>query len=403
MRILQISLAFPKSGVGGLYADLANALAKSGHDVTVVVMDAEATPEEQHLRKVGILSMLRVKIGKVFNVGYLKKGLTFLGIPYAVRGEIKKHLSDKNFDLILFEAPPVTLVPAVKWAMKHFKCPSFLMQKDIFPQNAVDLGAFGKFSLPYFYFRHKEKQMLKTATCVGCMSKGNIDYIVKHNPYLDPKKVVMFPNTSEIHPSVEKRDREDFEKKYGIPRDACVFLFSGNMGKPQNIPYLCSCVENFEGHDKQYFVAIGSGTDGEYMKNFIESKMPRNGRFISRLPVAEYNKLAANCDVGLVSLDPRYTIPNYPCKTLSYMEFSMPIVAFTDLCTDYRNLLEDEAVCGLWSPAGEMDKFLENARRLADNKELRERLGRSGRKYLEEHFSVSESVKILENFVASRR
>ena len=66
MKILQISLAFPKSGVGGIDADLANALAKNGHDVTVVVLDSDATDEERLPRKVGLISMLRVKTGRVF-------------------------------------------------------------------------------------------------------------------------------------------------------------------------------------------------------------------------------------------------------------------------------------------------------------------------------------------------
>ena len=401
MKILQISLAFPKSGVGGIDADLANALAKNGHDVTVVVLDSDATDEERLPRKVGLISMLRVKTGRVFNVGYLKKGLTFLSIPHVVRREIAKHLGGREFDLILFEAPPVTLWPVVKWAMARFKCPSFLMQKDIFPQNAVDLGAFGRRSLLYIYFRRQEKMMLKTATRIGCMSRGNVEYILKHNPWLPRKKVVLFPNTCELRP-VAKRDRAAFEKSCGIPENACVFLFSGNMGKPQNVPFLCSCMEKLEGGENAYFAAIGSGTESGYVKEFIEKRMPRNGRFFQKLPIDEYNRLAANCDVGIVSLDPRYTIPNYPSKTLSYMELSMPILASTDMCTDYRNLIEDEAVCGLWSPAGDAEKFVENARVLAGDSALRERLGRAGREYLEKHFDVSMSVKILEDFMAVR-
>ena len=73
--------------------------------------------------------------------------------------------------------PPVTLYSVVKFAMKKFKCNSYLMQKDIFPQNALDIGILDKYNPVYWYFRRIEKNLYKVATVIGCMSKANKEYL----------------------------------------------------------------------------------------------------------------------------------------------------------------------------------------------------------------------------------
>ena len=53
-----------------------------------------------------------------------------------------------------------------------------LCLRDIFPQNAVDLKMMSKSSIIYSYFRRKEKKMYRIADAIGCMSQGNIDYVI---------------------------------------------------------------------------------------------------------------------------------------------------------------------------------------------------------------------------------
>ena len=394
MRILQISIAFPKNGCG-LYKDLALKLKARGHDVSIVAIDANADLKDGRAHAEDGLEVVRVKAGPVFNVGKFRKGITFLKFPFVLKSAIKKNFSTRNFDLILFMAPPVTLYPAVKWAMKHFGCPSYLMQKDIFPQNAVDLGFFGKRSPAYLYFRAMEKNMLKTATKIGCMSRGNIKYLLEHNKFLSPDKLDLFPNTKDALP-IPAQNKPEFLKKHNLPPDSCVFLFSGNMGKPQNIPLICEAMKYFSSDKSVSFVAIGSGTESRKLKSFIAENNLENSAFIEALPREEYEKLAASCDVGIVSLDPRFTIPNYPSKTLSYMESAQPIVAVTDTATDYKDLIQSEANCGLWSDANHPQKFFENIKKLSSDENLRKTLGANGRRYMIEHFNLDKSVEIIE-------
>lgn len=394
MRILQIATAFPK-GRPNIYTDLALALKRAGHDIVVVALDSSVENDEMP-NKEDKYPVFRLKTPRLTQISKYKKGINFLILPYVAKSKIKKIFSSEKFDLVLFEAPPITIYPIIKWAVKYFKCPSFLMQKDIFPQNAVDLGFFKKNSLPYFYFRWIEKNLLKIATKIGCISPANIKFLINENPDIDKSKYLYFPNSKYLTKE-EDSDKIAFRRKYGFDDDACVFLFSGNLGVPQHVSFLCDAMQRFESYKGINFIVIGNGTERNYVKRRLEKDCPKNSRFLDFLPYDEYNKLAVNCDVGMISLDPRYTIPNFPSKVLSYTENAMPIVAATDTVTDLRQFLEDDAKCGLWANSSNLDDFCKNIERLANDPILRETLGKNGLEYAKKHFSVIESVKTIES------
>ena len=48
----------------------------------------------------------------------------------------------------------------------------------------------------------------------------------------------------------------------------------------------------------------------------------------------DYDKMVGMANVGLIFLDKRFTIPNFPSRLLSYMEGSIPVLAATDVNTD---------------------------------------------------------------------
>ena len=159
-----------------------------------------------------------------------------------------------KFDLLLYESPPTTNVNVIKIIKKRYKCFSYLILKDIFPQNAVDLELFKKTSLVYTYFRQKEKTLYKVSDVIGCMSSANMNYVLEHNN-IDKSKVKYFPNTKKIkNISNSTPKNNDILEKYGIPNNKKLILFGGNMGKPQFIPLLCNLVYDFRDNSDIFFV-----------------------------------------------------------------------------------------------------------------------------------------------------
>lgn len=183
MNVLFITPSFPKEEMGqNIYTDIAEKLA-SKHKITVVVAEEKKKIDKTTLLMERGLPVLRVKVGNLYNVSFLEKGITFITMQNKIKKAIRQYLNNESYDIILFMAPPVTLGNVVKYAMKKYKAMSYLMQKDIFPQNAIDLKIMTKKSPVYWYFRHKEKEVYKTATIIGCMSKKNIEYLLQHNKF----------------------------------------------------------------------------------------------------------------------------------------------------------------------------------------------------------------------------
>lgn len=69
------------------------------------------------------------------------------------KSALKKYFRDVKFDLILYSTPPITFNNVIKYAKKKSdnKALTYLLLKDIFPQNAVDLGMISKTGVKVFF------------------------------------------------------------------------------------------------------------------------------------------------------------------------------------------------------------------------------------------------------------
>lgn len=398
MKILYIATSFPKESKGAtIYTDLAEALNQKGHEITVAVSEQKRNQSATTLETERGFKVLRAVVGDYYDVNIIKKGIVTVLLPFIMKKEIKKHLGKEKFDMVLFETPPITNAGVVAWAKKQFKCKSYLMLKDIFPQNGLDLGMLGSGIIGkviFNYFKYKEKLLYKTADVIGCMSEGNKKYLLEHNPEISEKKVEIFPNAKKITEDYVCKEYV-VRQKLGIPENACVFLFGGNMGKPQYVEILASAANEFKNDENIWFLFVGRGTEKPILAKAIEANNIKNALLLDNLPREEYEQLTKESDVGLITLDPRFTIPNYPSRILSYMDYAKPVLAATDTVTDMKELIE-EADCGEWVCSADKEAFYKKIKELSADKEKRCRQGENGRSYMKEHFTVDRCVEILE-------
>ena len=235
-----------------------------------------------------------------------------------------------------------------------------MLLKDIFPQNAVDLGMMQKTGLKgllYRSFRNKEKKLYRISDRIGCMSQANVDYVLKHNPEVDSAVVEVCPNSIvPIDVSVDIEAREWIRKKYEIPVNKKVFIYGGNLGKPQGIEFLIRCLNDQQKNKDTFFLIIGDGTEYERFESFISENHPDNVKLMRRLPKEDYDKLVAASDVGMIFLDHRFTIPNFPSRLLNYMQAKVPVLACTDPNTDIGKVIE-EGGFGWWCESNDAVAF----------------------------------------------
>lgn len=377
----------------GIYTDLVRELSKRGLNVYVVFPREKRTNLPTELENLGNIKLLKVKTGNITKTGFIEKGISTLLIEEQYLRGIKKYFAGVHFDLVMYSTPPITFEKVIKYFKRNHRSKTYLVLKDIFPQNAVDIQILKEGSFIWRYFRRKEKKLYQLSDVIGCMSEGNVRYVLDHNDEIDKYKVEIFPNSIEPVERKMMADRRLFEK-YHISHDSTLFLYGGNLGKPQGIDFLLKVIDDFYQVENAHLLIVGSGTEYEKIRNHLVKINPPNVTLLRELPKIEYDQLLAVADVGLIFLDQRFTIPNFPSRLTAYMEYSLPVLAATDSRTDLKDVLLNSQ-SGLWSESGDIKGFISNAQRLAADIHLSERLGQNGRNFLEQHYDIRKNVHII--------
>jgi glycosyltransferase involved in cell wall biosynthesis len=381
----------------GIYTDLMREFVKENHKVYIISPTEKRKQEHTNLLDKGNYKILKLQIGNIQKTNLIEKGISTLTLEAKFKRGIKKYFSDIKFNLILYSTPPITLQRAVEYVKQRDNAKAYLLLKDIFPQNALDLGMLEKTGLKgilYRYFKNKEKKLYRQSDFIGCMSKANVDFLLRNNPGISKDIVEVCPNSIEpLNIVIDNKNAQEIKTKYNIPIGKTVFIYGGNLGKPQGIDFLLECLKSNEDNEQVYFVIAGSGTEFNKLKNYFDNTKLKNAQLLSQLPKNDYEILANSCDVGLIFLDKRFTIPNFPSRLLSYMQASMPVLAATDVNTDVGKVIEEEAF-GFWCESNDVNEFNKKVQQLC-NSELRKQMGVNARQYLENHYTSRHSYEII--------
>ena len=338
--------------------------------------------------------ILKMRTGNTQKTNIIEKGISTLMIePLFIRA-IKKYFADTKFDAVIYSTPPITFVGAINYVRERDGAKTYLLLKDIFPQNAVDLGMISKNGaqrILYDYFRKKEKKLYAISDTIGCMSEANADYVKVNNKDISPEKIEICPNSIEvIDKSVKENIRRSIRKKYEIPLDKTVFVYGGNLGKPQGIPFIIKCLEQCKNIEEAFFLIVGDGTEYKLLEDYVNDFGQSNLKLKRRLPKEEYDTLVGACDIGMIFLDHKFTIPNFPSRLLSYMQAKLPVIACTDPNTDIGKVIM-EGDFGWWCESDDEYAFATLVAK-ALRQDFKE-CGAKGFDYLKTHYSVEDAYK----------
>jgi glycosyltransferase involved in cell wall biosynthesis len=380
-----------------IYTDLLREFTKRNHKVFVISPVERRKNQKTRLVKEDNATILKLKIGNTQKTNLIEKGISTISIEPRFISGIKKHFPNMKFDLVIYSTPPITFCNAIEFVKRRDGARTYLLLKDIFPQNAVDMGMVSKTgvkSVLYKYFRAKETKLYAISDRIGCMSQANVDYVIKHNPEVDPSIVEVCPNSVEpIDMSVDEETRVEIRKKYGIPVNKKVFVYGGNLGKPQGIDFLIKCLESQKNNEKAYFLIVGDGTEFSKLENYVKSANQKNLKLMKRLPKEDYDTMVGACDVGMIFLDHRFTIPNFPSRLLSYMQAKIPVLAVTDPNTDIGKVIVDGGF-GWWCESNDVSIFDEYIQKIY-SQDIKKQ-GQNGLNYLVNNYDISKAYYTIE-------
>lgn len=399
MNILFLSLTFSEKGHTSFYEDFLHEFRKNGDSVYVACAREKRSNEPVGLTEHNGMKVLHVGTGNVTgNIGLIEKGISTLTIDSLFLKAINKYFKDIKFDLIMYPTPPITLVNTIAAVKKRTSAVTYLLLKDIFPQNAVDLGMMTKSGfkgLIYKMFRKKERKLYAISDFIGCMSPANVKYVLDHNPEVSKDIIEVCPNCilkPNVDPTTIDKDPSSIREKYLIPNEATIFLYGGSLGKPQGIDFLIKCLDNQKENGKAFFIVVGKGTEYGKLRRFIDESGIRNAILLDYLPKDEYQELADKCDVGLIFLDYRFTIPNFPSRLLACLTAAMPVLVATDPNCDMGQIAEDNGF-GVRCMSNDVEGFAKAVDAIinADRKQM----GKNAWEFFLNNYTVEKGYEII--------
>lgn len=400
MNVLFLTLTrFENIQDQGIYIDLIREFNKNGHNMFIIQPLEKRYNINTHHNTIDGINILNVKIGNITKTNIIEKGISIVTLQKKLKKAFKKYYEEISFDLVLYATPPITFGSIIEYVKKKFNSASYLMLKDIFPQNAVDIKILSKRNPIYWYFRHKEKKLYQVSDYIGCMSVANVNYVIENNQQINKSIIEVCPNSiAPINYNNNNNNNDEsnivkIRNEYNLPHDKTIFIYGGNIGKPQGIDFLIKCLDKNEYNAKSYILIVGSGTEYPKLEKYFDNLKPVNSKLIANVEKEKYELLVNACDVGLIFLDSRFTIPNFPSRLLSYLQASIPVLAATDVNSDIGKVIESGGF-GYWCKSVDVDYFIRLVNKLCDEI-LRLELGRNARCYLEEHYSAKHSYEVI--------
>lgn len=382
----------------GIYNDLLRKFHKEGHQIYVVCPIERKEKSKTYLIKELEGTILNVRTLNLQKTNIIEKGLGTLAIEYQFLNAIKRHLSEIKFDLIIYSTPPITLSKVIDFIKKRDNAYSYLLLKDIFPQNAVDMKMLRKGSLMHKMFLKKEQKLYELSDAIGCMSKANKKYLLAHNPLINSNKVEVNPNSIEpIESKQTLEEKKEIKEKYNLPLNKMIFIYGGNLGIPQGVDFLLETIKK-NNNQNAFFLIVGSGTEYNRIENWFISEKPKNAFLMSGLGKADYDLLLNACDVGLIFLHKDFTIPNFPSRLLSYLEIKIPVIAATDSNTDIGDVLETNK-CGYKVLSGDILNMSRIIDEICSNKNLYNQMAIEAWNLLQREYRVENTYELIKNRV----
>ena len=388
MRIALITVAYPpvRSSVAVQMRDLAREFVVQGHEPVVLVPEANLG-RSWMMETLDGVEVLRLSAFPTRDIRYLWRTIAEILLPWAMLRALRKSpLASRRWDAVVWYSPPIFFGPLVRALKRASECRSYLIQRDVFPEWAVDLGILRKGPV-YRMFKAFQRQQYDAADIIGVQAPSNLAYLA----HLDGK--------SAVHLEVlwnwlaEVRDTGCSIDLGTTPlAGRTVFVYAGNMGIAQGVDVFIDLAERLQHRRDIGFLFVGRGSDVPRLRASAVERRLDNVLFYDEVDPNEIPGLLAQCHVGLLALDPRHKTHNIPGKFVAYVQAGLPVLARINANNDLVGLIETEGV-GRVDAGTTLDSLQAHAERMADDQRRREIMSSNGRQLARKLFSPTAAVK----------
>ncbi|VBB43291.1 Lipopolysaccharide biosynthesis protein [uncultured Paludibacter sp.] len=307
----------------------------------------------------------------------------------------------KNIDMIFVASTPPTQGWIAAKVKRKLNVPFVYCLQDIFPDSLVGTGLAKKKSLIWKIGRKIEDYTYKNADKIIVISEGFKENIM--NKGVSEEKIEVIYNwvDEKVVVNIDRKNNILFDK-YGLDKNKFYITYSGNIGLTQNMNMLINVASKLREHQNIHFVLIG---DGVFKNNLVELINKYNLNNITLLPFQPYEDISyvfSLGDVGLIISKKNVGQNSVPSKTWNIMSAERPVLMSFDEGSSVKHIIKNNDL-GVFVSADDEDALMSAILKLYEDKELRLRMGKNGRLYVENHLTkdvgISKYLNIFEEVI----
>ena len=293
-------------------------------------------------------------------------------------------------DVVWVVEPTIFCAPQALLVAKLSGAKACLHIQDFEVDAAFDLGLLKGERLRDIVIKIK-RLLLRMFDQVSTISQGMMNRALSKG--IDADKLVLFPNWVDLSNFTYSSDDHNpaYRAELGIPKDAIVALYSGNMGNKQGLDILAHGA-NLCGPEI-FFVFCGEGTGREDLVELCNDL--NNVLFLDLQPAERLGEFLAIADIHLLPQRADAADLVMPSKLTGMFASGRPVIAMANMGTELASVVSER---GLVIEPENALALAEAITVLAGDKSLRTTLGEAGRVYAEEKLGINA---VLSNYEVS--
>lgn len=281
-------------------------------------------------------------------------------------------------DVVWLTEPPLFCAPAALAFARLRSAKTWLHIQDYEVDAAFELGLLKGARLRAFV-ASCERALMRRFDRISTISLRMMERASAKGT--EDARLVSLPNWADVSAIQPLQADSPFRAELGIPSDAVVALYSGNMGGKQGLEVLAETAVLLQAHPELQFIFCGGGAGRADLMKRCEN-LP-NVRFMDLQPVDRLGDLLGLADIHLLPQRADAADLVMPSKLTGMLSSGRPVVAGARLDTELGKVVSQ---CGIAVAPDDAKAFAEAILTLTTQPELRRDLGIRSRAYAEAHF-----------------
>ncbi len=401
--LIHQSFATPEEPGGTRHFELARGTVERGHDFTVIAskisyLTGQNTTGESTSSGDATIEGVRVlRAATPSTVGGSFAGRLFSFISFAASSLIKA-LRIGRVDVVMGTSPPIFQAVSA-WLVSALRRRPFLLEvRDLWPEFVIDMGLL-KNRFLIRGSRSLERFLYSRASHILVNSPAYVDYLIEKG--VEPDKITLLPNG--VDPAMFDPSSDGNGVRARLKLDGrFLVVYAGAIGPANHLDLLLEAAEELRADSGICFLIVGDGKERKRLQNEARARRLDNMVFAGAQPKREMGSFLASADacVAVLKNIPMFRM-TYPNKVFDYMAAGRPVVLAIDGVI--REVVE-RAGAGIFTEPGDAKALAAAVRFLACHQPERERMSRTGRSFVEEHFNRSRQsqqfVDLLQKLAA---